>query len=973
MLPRRGNPGLSKARAAIATGCAIALLTPASALASTADVIAPSDPLNPTADSGWQAGTCTAEPPEPGAEICSVDTPDQFFETASAHPNWGFTQFIVAHTTVDVSPLPPLETPTAELKTVRVDLPVGLSVNPGATPRCPLEDFKAAAANCDEESQVGESAVTASLAGVPTPPTKPVTQVPVYNLVPPPGQPALFGLELAENEVYLQADVDWSGDYHEGFTIAVPQAADLEPLIQGLILKNRLFFDGRSGDGTFITTPTTCLGEAFPGPSGHVYSTWLLAGSWAEAASPSYDFATDAPPPLESPIPPETSPKDCPTIPYAPTIGVDPGTGATNSPAGASVEIEVPHLIPDFGAEEREQDSSHTRSSTVTLPRGMGINPSAANGLKVCTDAQFGKGTRNPVACPPESKVGTVTISSPPLPEGDLEGDVFVGQQLSRDPTSGEEYRIFIDAESARYGISVRLIGNVRADPVSGQLATTIADTPQVPFASVDLDFTDGARAVLSSPPTCGPNATAAAMTPWSGNPPATPGSSFTLSTAPGGGKCAATMAERPFAPAFAAGPKSAVAGAFSPVSLGIARPDGQQELKGADIVLAPGMTGKLAGIPYCSEAALAAAAAAPGETERASSSCPAQSLVGQATVEAGTGPAPLRIEGKVFLSGPYHGAPLSLAVVTPATAGPFDLGTVVVRVALFVDPETAQIRALSDPIPDVYGGTQLSVRKVEVAIDRPGFTLNPTSCDPLAIGGALRGGGADPTDPAAFSSFPVSVPFQTTNCGALKFRPKLTTRLFGGRKSTKRSQHPKFRAVLVAREGDANIRRAALTLPHSEFLDQAHIGTVCTRPQLAASACPARSVYGYARAQTPLLDDELAGPVYLVSSNNELPDLLADLKGQVNIRLRGVISAAKARIKTVFSTVPDVPVSKFVLTMKGGKKGLLVNSRDLCARPAYSFLNLRAHNGKKLRKKRLPLRVPACKGKTGGRKQSGN
>ncbi|HEX6667355.1 MAG TPA: hypothetical protein VF081_12250 [Solirubrobacterales bacterium] len=970
MLPRRGNPGLSKAHAAIAIGCAIALLLPASVDASTADVIAPSDPLNPTADSGWQAGTCISEPPEPGAEICSVDTEDQFFETASAHPNWGFTQFIVAHTTVDVSPLPPLETPTAELKTVRVDLPVGLSVNPGATEvRCPLEDFEDGAANCDEDSQVGESAVTASLAGIPTPPTKPVTQVAVYNLIPPPGQPALFGLELAGNEVFLQADVDWSGDYHEGFTIAVPQVADLEPMIKGLILKNRLFFDGRSGDGTFITTPGTCLGEAFPGPSGHVYSTWLLAGSWAEAANPSYDFDTDAPPPLESPIPPKTSPKECPTIPYEPTIAVAPGTNATNSPAGAAVEIKVPHLIPDFGAGEREQDSSHTRSATVTLPPRMGINPSAANGLKICTDAQFGKGTRNPVACPPESKVGTVKITSPPLPEGDLEGDVFVGQQLSRDPTSGEEYRIFIDAESARYGISVRLIGNVRANPVTGQLATTIADTPQVPFTSVSLDFTDGARAVLSSPPTCGPNTTAAAMTPWSANPPATPGDSFVLSTAPGASKCTATMAERPFAPAFAAGPKSNTAGAFSPVSLNIARPDGQQEMKGADIVLAPGMTGKLAGIPYCSEAALAAAAAAAGETEKANPSCPAQSLVGHATVEAGTGPAPLEIEGKVFLSGPFHGAPLSLAVVTPATAGPFDLGTVVVRVALFVDPETAQIRALSDPIPDVYGGTQLSVRKVDVAIDRKDFTLNPTSCDPLAISGALRGGGDDPASSAASSSFPVSTPFQTSNCGALKFRPKLTTRLFGGRKSTKRSQHPKFRAVLTARAGDANIRRAALTLPHSEFLDQAHIGTVCTRPQLAASACPARSIYGYARAQTPLLDDELAGPVYLVSSDNELPDLLADLKGQVNIRLRGVISAAKARIKTVFSTVPDVPVSKFVLTMKGGKKGLLVNSRDLCARPTFSFLNFRAQNGKKLRKKMLPLRVPGCKGKRVGKR----
>ncbi len=834
---------------------------------------------------------------------------------------------------------------------------MGLSVNPGSTlERCPLEDFEAGI--CTGDSQVGESAVTVAPAGLPLPPTSPLTQVPVYNLIPPAGEPALFGLELAGNEVFLKTDVAWDGDYHEGFTIAVPQVADLEPLIEGLILQNRLFFDGRAGDGSFLTTPSTCLGEAFPGPSGHAYSTWLLAGSHKEAGEPGYDFATDAPPALESPIPPGTSPKECETIPYDPTIAVDPHTTEVNSPSGAGVDIEVPHFA---GADE--QDSSDTRSSTVTLPERMGINPAAANGLEVCTDAQFGKGTRNPVACPPASKIGTVEIESPPLPEGDLEGNVFVGQQLSRDPTSGEEYRIFIDAESARYGISARLVGNVRANPVTGRLATTIDGTPQVPFTAFRLDFDDGARAALSSPPTCGPNPTVAEMTPWSGNPPAVPADAFDLAAAPGGGACPETMAERPFTPAFAAGPASSTAGAYSPLQLHIARVDGQQELKGADIALAPGMTGKLAGIPYCPPAALAAAAASSGQAERASSSCPEASLVGHATVAAGTGPEPLRIEGRVFLSGPYHGAPLSLAVVTPATAGPFDLGTVVVRVALFVDPETAQIRALSDPIPDVFGGTQLSVRKVDVDVDRPDFTLNPTSCEPMAIGGALKGGGANPADPAAFGAVAVSSPFQTSRCGALKFRPKLSTRLFGGPGSTKRGKFPKFRATLAARRGDANIRRAALTLPHSEFLEQGHIGTVCTRVQLAASACPARSVYGFARAKTPLLDDELRGPVYLVSSDHELPDLLVDLKGQVSVRLRGVISAAKARIKTVFYPVPDVPVSRFVLTMKGGKKGLLVNSRDLCARPAFSFLDFRAQNGKKLKQKRLPLRVPACSG----------
>ena len=933
---------------------AVALGVPGMAGAATSDVIAPSDPHAPTASSGWQAGTCTTDTP-----ICSVDTPTQFFEQAAGHPQVGFTQFIVAHTTVG-----PLETPTAELKTVRVELPIGLSVNPGATPRCPKATFEANAAACETlpggSAKVGESGVTASLLGVPTPPSPPVSQVPVYNIVPEHGEPARFGLHLAGNDVYLEADVAWEGDYHEGFTIQVPQVADLEPLLKGLILKNRLSFDGRAGDGTFITTPSTCLGEAFV-ESGSIYSTLLAADSYA---NPDPNFPAGSLPYLESPIPPGTSPKECDSIPYDPEIVVEPRTAETNSPAGASVEVEVPHLIPDFGAEENEQDSSVTKATTVTLPRGMGINPSAANGLETCTDAQFGKGTRNPIACPPASKVGTVTIESAPLPEGDLEGSVYVAQQLSRDPLSGEQYRIFIAAESARYGISVRLVGKVKADPVTGQLATTISDVPQVPFTSFLLEFDPGARAVLSSPPTCGPNQTTTAMIPWAPIATATPDDDFELTATPGGGGCAKTMAERAFAPAFAVAPSASKAGAFSPLSMRIARRDGEQELKGADVTLPPGLTGKLAGIPYCSEAALAAAAANAGEAEAAASSCPAASLVGTAAVAAGTGPAPLRIEGKVFLSGPYHGAPLSLAVVTPATAGPFDLGTVVVRVALFLDPETAQIRAVSDPVPDVYGGTQLSVRSVDVDLDRKNFTLNPTSCEPLAGGGALRGGGANPADPAVFSSFPVAVALQTTDCGALKFRPKLTTRLFGGKKSTKRAQEPKFRAVLSARAGDANIRRAVLTLSHALILEQGHIRAICNNAQLASSSCPQRAIYGYAMAESPLLGKPLAGPVYLVptTSGSGLPDLLADLRGQVNIRLRGVIGASKGRLKTTFPMVPDVPVSKFVITMKGGKRGLLTNTRDLCKGPVHSFLNFKAQNGKKLKKKKLPLRVPACK-----------
>ncbi len=969
--------------------CLLALLLPATSLADTQDIIAPSDPAHPSVDSGWQAGTCNAEPPEPGAGLCSIATPDQFFDTASAHPNWGFTQFIIRNE-------PPGETPVDELKTVRVDLPVGLSVNPGATVRCKLTTFEAGASGCPKDSEVGKSQVTASLPplGIPSPPTAPVTEVPVYNVEPKQGEAARFGLELAGNEVFLEGDVAWPSDFHEGFTIHVPAALpeDLGVILKllggekGLILKNRLVFNGRSGDGTFLTTPTTCFGPAYApdwvpgeqpnGPSGDIYTTFLRADSVGKP-DPNFpngsSFFKSPIPPVSETSGPGTEPKECGSIPYEPTIGLDPGTAQVNSPAPAEVNIDVPHLLPDFLAGEDEQDSSHTKSSTVTLPLGMGLNPSAANGLKTCDDAQFGKGTRNPVACPPESIVGRVRIESPPLvdqtnpqPEEALEGNVYVGKQLSRDPTSGNEYRIFIEAKSDRYGISVRLIGNVRADPQTGQLRTTISETPQVPFTSFDLTFNGGARAVLSSPPTCGPNKTGAVMTPWSGNAAATPGDSFALTSLPGGGPCPKTLAARPFSPAFGAGPASAKAGAFSPISIQINRVNGQQELKGTDIVLPPGMTGKLRGIPYCPEAALAAAANRGGKEEADGSSCPAASQVGSATVAAGTGSAPLKIGGKVFLSGPYKGAPLSLAVVTPATAGPFDLGVVVVRVALFVNPETAQIRAVSDPIPHIFGGTLLSVRSVDLKMDRPNFTLNPTSCDALATTGALNGGGSDPANPAAFTAFGVNAPFQASDCGALNFRPKLFTKLIGKRKKMRRNGHPAFQATLVARPGDANIKRAALTLPRSQFLDQSHIGTVCTRVQLAAAACPARSIYGYAWAETPLLDEKVAGPVYLVSSDNELPDLLADLKGQVNVRLRGVIDSKKRRMRTVFANVPDVPVSKFVLRMKGGKKGLLVNSQNLCGRKNHSILKFKGQNGKKLKVKKLPLQTPSCKRKGG-------
>ncbi len=994
----RGSAGRRAASIVGAMALGASLWAPGAA----ADIIGPQNPDNPSANSPWQAGTCTSD-----AGPCSVDTPLQFFERAAAHPPVGFTQFIV---NTETKPLGP--SPIGNLRTVRVDLPPGLTVNPQSSAvQCDLDPGESPS-TCPATSKVGVSEVTATnqVTGL----SVPFPAVDVFNLVPHEGEPARFGLSLLGNDVFLESDVAWESDYHEYFTIHVAKL-ELPPIPAELarVAINRLVFDGTAGpDETFITTPNTCLGPAAPGsPLEHVYSTYLRADAYeAPNFDPNFPAGSAF---VESKIPRkpgdfETSPKECDSIPFEPSIAVDPGTAQTDSPAGATVTVELPE-VKGGGT----QGTSHVRSARVTLPAGMGLNPSAANGLVACSDDEFNKGSREPVACPAASRIGTVEVDTPPLPDGSLSGPVYVGRQLSRDPVSGDLYRIFVVAESSRYDISARLLGRASVDPQTGQVTTVFDDgalgsvplpgLPQVPFRSFRIKLDGGPTAVLTSPPTCGPNATGTQMTPWSsaqgsvpvgeaggpsGAPPALASSDFSLNAAPGGGACPKTMAERPFALGFDARPNKAKAGTFSPLRMNITRSDGNQELKGVDITLPPGLTAKLAGVRYCPPAALAAAAANAGSAEAATSSCPKSSLIGVADVSAGSGPSPIQIAGKVFLAGRYKGAPLSLAVVTPATAGPFDLGTVVVRVALFVDPRTAQVRAVSDPIPHVYGGALLDIRDISVRLNRDDFSLNPTNCSQFAFAGSLLGGGANPLEPAAFTPAPVSAPFKAFGCDQLGFRPKLFLRLFG---AMRRAKNPKLRAVFLPRKGDANAARAATILPRSLILDQSNLAKVCTRVQFAANDCPKNSIYGHARAFSPLLDDPLKGPLYLRSSDNTLPDLVAAMRGQVDVELSSRTDSVRGRIRSTFDLVPDVPVSKFVLTLRGGPKGLLVNSRNQCPRKRArrddgsgkanaskkkrrgrrgprAIVRLKAQNGKK-RNMRLRLRT-ACGKKAKGRRQ---
>jgi hypothetical protein len=959
--------------ALLAMAVGMLLATAAVAGADTGDILAPQNEP-PTAADGWQAITCTTDTPECSPEPASEP---QWFKTAAGHPPIAFTQYAIKQ----VEGEPGKFIPIGSLGRLKVDLPPGLTVNPEATTvKCTTAQFNetkpgdpSEGPNCPAASQVGEELLTVKVIvpgpgqGTVVPPTPGATRVPLYNLVPDQGEPAKFGFKIGapptKKAVILTTEVAWESDFHQSFEIILPT-----PSPGTLSWKSRLVnFGQTTGDGTYITNPTTCFS---PGEWPNLYSSWARGLPATDEPAGVAGFPDNSTP-FEAELPPGFEIEGCATVPFDPSIETVATTNAVDSPTGGTVTTKLPFDPATEGGVNQSQ--SHLRSASVTLPAGMGLNPSGSQGLQACSDAQFNKGERVYAnQCPTASRIGTAEIETPPLPPGSLKGDIYVGEQQSNNPESGNQFRILVETKNEDLGVAVRLVGNVKANAITGQLTAVFDEQevgdlagvlpkglPQVPFESVKLSF-DAAKQVLSTPPVCGPATTNGKMEPW-----ARPGTnvgvsdSFTLSTVPGGGTCPTTMAERKFAPGFLAVSDNNQAGIYSAFRVHIDRTDGQQEIKRATVTLPKGLTGKLAGIPYCSEAQIAAATAAVGATERVAPSCPAASRIGAAATAAGTGGTPLVLGGDAYLAGPYKGAPVSMVVVTPAVSGPFDLGVVVVRVALQVEPESAQITAVSDAIPDVYGGVKLDVRAINVHVDRPDFMLNPTSCSPQATNATINGGGGDPANPGAWSAAAASTAYQANRCRAMRFKPKFFTRLTG---PTKRDGNPRLRAIVEARKGDANIARTALVLPSSLFLDQSHIQTVCTRAQLATKTCPKNSIYGQAVARSPLLDERLRGPVYLVANpNTELPNLLADLRGQVNIQLRGVISSKRGGLKTVFNNVPDVPVNKFILNMRGGKKSLLVNSRNTCKERQTAFLNMTAHNSRRVKQNNFALNIASC------------
>jgi hypothetical protein len=613
---------------------------------------------------------------------------------------------------------------------------------------------------------------------------------------------------------------------------------------------------------------------------------------------------------------------ECGKLGFEPGFSLTPTNREAAAPSGADATLTIPQNETVNGLA-----TSQLRNTVVTLPQGVTIAAGAADGLEACSEAQVGYkiSPPPPANCPEASKIASVEIDSPSLSRP-VQGAVY-----QRTPEPGHLTRAWLVADEL--GVHVKLPGEFLLDPNTGQITSLFLETPQVPVRQFELHFKGGARGVLATPGSCGTYQTMFDFTPWSGGADTVGQTPMTFDSHCNTGG---------FAPKLSAGSTNPAAGRFSPFVTSLTGEAGEQNLSGLSINLPKGVLARLAGVAVCSE------------SQAGTASCPASSQVGTTTVATGPGPTPLWIPqpGKeptaVYLAGPYKGGPYSLVVKTPAQAGPFDLGTVVVRAAIHVDPETAQVSVGSDPLPQFLEGIPVTYRTVHVDVDRPGFTLNPTSCARMQVEGTASS--------VSGSKAALASPFQVGGCSSLAFKPKLRLRLKGG---TTRSAHPALRATLTMPEGGANIARASVGLPHSEFLDQGHIKTICTRVQFKANACPAGAVYGQARAFTPLLDQPLEGPVYLRSSDNELPDLVADLNGQIHVTLVGRIDSVNGGIRSTFEGVPDAPVSKFVLQMQGGKKGLLVNSTNLCAKTNRAKVRFDGQNGKVAHSR--PVLVNGC------------
>jgi hypothetical protein len=788
------------------------------------------------------------------------------------------------------------------LKAVEVDLPAGFVGNPQSLPQCGRSRFLdifdyTGPHGCGPETQVGIAETKEINFG-----SLNIVAHPIWNLRPTNGDVADFAFFVAGVPIHLIPRVRSDGDY--GLTMRnsdISQAAQIvgakitfwgKPQLPDFDAQRSC--NGGEDDGSLgcsagilpralLSNPTVC------GPR---FDTKIRVQSWQDPTAVSEATSTTP-----------TPATGCERVHFDPTVRVVPDTTQAGVPSGYRVDVELPQS--DNPARLAQ---AHLRDAVVTMPEGVKISPASADGLDACDAIE---------RCPEGSSVGTVQIDTPLLDQP-LKGKVFAGRPLSKDAQSGDMFRIFVVAEAP--GVVIRLKGRIVPDPATGRLTTTFTDSPQMPFRKMSLQFKGGPRAPLTNPGSCGTFTASAAFTPWSSATPVTVTDSVVIDRG-----CDNATA---FAPSFSAGTVNPVAGASSSFVLHAARPAGQQDIAGLDVVLPAGLLGSIAGVPQCPE------------VHAAAGSCDAASQLGTTRVATGVGANPLWVSqpGKaptaVYLAGPYKGAPFSLSIVVPAQAGPYDLGTVVVRAALFIDPLDAHVTVRADPLPTILSGIPLQLGQIVVTLDRPGFMRNPTSCAPSSIDGTLRS--------VAGAMAAVSARSQASDCVSLALKPSLALSL-SGKGQTTDGKHPAITASLTQAAGQSNLKKVRVALPLSLALDTNNANGLCefVDGSKVEPTCPKASIVGSATAVTPILDEPLSGPVYFVKNVRKdpksgrdirtLPKLVIPLVGQngVKLTLTGTSDVEDDQLVTTFDNIPDAPVSSFKLNINGGKGGILVVSGD--------------------------------------------
>jgi hypothetical protein len=824
-----------------------------------------------------------------------------------------------------------------DVRDIVVDLPVGLVGAATATPYCTLVQL-ASETHCPADTRVGQI--------YSEPPSNASVNSAIYNIAPEAGVAAEFGFidELHNVHVVYSTIVPTADG---GYVLrAITREVAQIPLTDAVVT---FFGDPSTKNGSpaapaMFTNGSDCDGQ--PQVTNIHMDSWLAPGSYNADGSPNFNdprwvASSSEAEPLE----------ECGALEglFQPTIKATPGTTQADSPTGLEVDVNVPQQ--EEGAEALA--TPPLRNTVVALPTGITVNPSSANGLEGCSLAQIGMSAAGvpdaaAPACPDGSKIGTVELETPALPteicksgpdqpfknlsecpeaaerqKVPLQGSIYVANQ-SENPF-GSLLAIYIVVEDPRTGVVVKLAGEIKANGSTGQLTTVISNSPQFPFTELRTHFFDGPKAPLRTPAVCGSYTLTSQLTPWSApqsGPPATPQSTFGISSGAAGGACPQSAAGEPNSPSFAAASESPTAAAFSPLVVQIARADGSQEFGQISVTLPPGASGRIAGIPRCSDAQIAQAQArnhlGEGALELASPSCPADSRIGSVTVGAGAGSDPFYVTGNAYLSGPYEGAPFSAVFVTPAKAGPFDLGVVVVRAALLIDPTTAQVTTRSDALPRILQGIPLDIRSLAVKVDRPGFTLTPSNCTPMTVTGEETS--------TQGQSAPMAARYQVGGCDRLPFKPKLSASAGGKASKTKGTGFTV--SLSSAGLGQANIAKVQLQLPKALPSRLTTLQKACLAAVFEANpaTCPEGSVIGNATIHTPLLDSQLSGPAYLVSHGNAaFPDVEFVLQGEgVELILDGKTDIKNGITYSRFESAPDAPFTTFQTVLPAGPHSIL-------------------------------------------------